>query len=361
MLASPALFLSLLASGREPTNRAGPSPPPPTHLFVGGLGYCGARIAATFHGTYPGCAVSGTVRSPERRDALLADRPAWLTGAVHVIDLDDEYAGLDSAGVADLASASHVVQTVAPIADFDKDPLLALHGSDIRASSSLRYVGYLSSTGVYGDHEGAWVTEEGSELRCVDAKSRARIVAEKEWGALERDDGGSPRVDFFRCGGIYGPGRGPLFSTESLQPPEAQSPSGEDISGPPKYVNRILVDDICGALLAAASRGRPPSPGGAAFNLVDDHPAPRRRVVAEARRLRSSRGGAGGDGRREPGGAAGTAARATATKARQRVTRSTGNKRCRNARLKETYGWEPTAPSYKEGLALLLERSDLRQ
>ena len=93
----------------------------------------------------------------------------------------------------------------------------------------LKYVVYMSSTGVYGNHDGDWVSEEDDNvLFCTDAKSLARIKAEKEWGKLEQQqhihqkgDAEShisipTRVDYFRCGGIYGPGRGPLFSSTTL-------------------------------------------------------------------------------------------------------------------------------------------------
>ena len=87
----------------------------PERLFVGGLGYCGLRIAEQFHKTY-NCAVAGCVRSAEKRDALSSQYP-WLE--THVLDLDDTYAGLDANGREALASATHIVETVAPIADFD--------------------------------------------------------------------------------------------------------------------------------------------------------------------------------------------------------------------------------------------------
>lgn len=215
MLLYAPLLLALLGLPNS-SSISPPLPSPPTRVFIGGLGYCGSRIAAAIHEHYPDCIISGTVRSTERRDAILFSPPAWLTGHVHVLDLDDSYSGLsagEEGGVADLMSASHIIQTVAPIADFDRDPLLALHEDKLISSTKLQYVGYVSSTGVYGDYSGDWVTEE-SELRCIDAKSRARVVAEKEWTKLEKeseDSGDGPRVDCFRCGGIYGPGRGPLL------------------------------------------------------------------------------------------------------------------------------------------------------
>lgn len=266
------------------------------------------------------------------------------------MDVDENYVGMDASGVADLVGADTLIQTVAPIADHDRDPYLALHGESIRASSALNYVAYVSSTGVYGDHDGGWVNE-GSELRCVDSKSLARVRAEEEWGALERDvdpgGNGGPRVDCFRCGGIYGPGRGPLFSPlESLTEAVVSSPA-EDDELPAKYVNRILVDDICMAILCGAAGGRPYHPGGRAYNLVDDDPAPRRDVIAEARRLiLASRGEDEADA---------SSSGSTMSGRRRRVSRSTGNKRCRNDRLKEEYGWKPGAPSFREGLASLMD------
>ncbi|KAL7539321.1 hypothetical protein ACHAXR_009190 [Thalassiosira sp. AJA248-18] len=277
-------------------------------VFIGGLGYCGSRIAAAIHSSYPNCIISGTVRSAERRDGMLSSPPNWLTG-------------------------------------------------------------------VYGDHDGEWVNEE-SELRCVDVKSMARVRAEREWMQLEKGDGGDTlgddgvRVDCFRCGGIYGPGRGLLFSSmESLNQALADDEGAAEDAGDnkndetqqqqqrtiPKYVNRILVDDICSAILASIS-GERSRCGGRAYNLVDDDPVPRREVVAEARRLLLSK-----DSREKPQQDRGTETTPATKNTRRRISRAAGNKRCDNKRLKEEYGWELTAPTYREGLALLLENYVLFQ
>jgi nucleoside-diphosphate-sugar epimerase len=313
---------------------------PPSHLFISGLGYCGTEIAARFRETFPECKISGSVRSVERKNAMLA-HPHSPWSNVHILDLDDQYLGLDVDGLSDLLQATHIIQTVAPIADFDRDPLLALHGSKIQESKNLVWVGYLSSTGVYGNYDGAWVSED-SELRCTDNKSLARVEAEKEWQLLEIDEGG-PRIDCFRCGGIYGPGRGPLFAPDR----EIKASLGEplmDDGSLPKYVNRILVDDICGAMLAAVSSDRPRH-AGRAFNLVDDDPAPRQSVIVEARRLR------GLDEEQVPSPS--EEASGSVMPNKRRPSRGTGNKRCRNDRLKEEYGWQLKAPTFREGLALL--------
>ena len=109
----------------------------PERLFLGGLGYCGLRIAQKFHDTY-GCKVAGCVRSAEKQAALTKSYP-WLEA--HVLDLDNTYQGLDQKGREALASATHIVETVAPIADFDEDPLLALHADCFGKS---QWVAYLS-------------------------------------------------------------------------------------------------------------------------------------------------------------------------------------------------------------------------
>ena len=265
----------------------------------------------------------------------------WLQ--VHVLDLDGNYSGLDRDGVTDLAGASHIIQTVAPIADFDRDPLLALHGSVIRNEmANLEWVGYLSSTGVYGDHGGGWVDED-STLQCADRKSLARVEAEKEWRSIEYPEGAiGTRVDCFRCGGIYGPGRS-VLSSAAKEMPVATPRTAE--GAVPKYVNRILVDDIVGAMLTAASSDRLKK-NGRAYNLVDDEPATRGEVLKEARRLL---------GLKEASVRSSPESGIKGSDIKRRISRNTGNKRCLNHRLKEEYGWKLKAPTYREGLQLLVE------
>ena len=340
----------------------------PTNIFIGGLGYVGSRLASTLKKEYPHAYISGTVRSVERRDGLLSsssyNNKEQYIDNVHVLDIDNEYIGLDNNGLEDLINADTIIQTVAPIADFDTDPLLAFHGDKLLETEKLKYVVYISSTGVYGNHDGDWVSEEDDNaLLCTDAKSLARIKAEKAWGKLEQHhhiqqekEGDTEnhisciptRVDYFRCGGIYGPGRGPLFSSSTtMDTLTNDTPPEEDEDTPIiKYVNRILVDDICSAVLSGMNGSRPIYSGGRAYNCVDDDPAPRRDVMAEARRLLMS---IRGEEETQP---------TTSWKnngRRRRISRGTGNKRCKNTRLKEEYGWKPVAPTYREGLASLLE------
>lgn len=124
------------------------------------------------------------------------------------------------------------------------------------------------------------------------------------------------------------------------------TPSEEDEDMPIKYVNRILVDDICSAVLSGINGSRPTYSGGRAYNCVDDDPAPRSDVMAEARRLLMSIQG-------EEETQSTTSGKNNSR--RRRISRGTGNKRCKNTRLKEEYGWQLTAPTYREGMASLLE------
>jgi len=266
----------------------------PERIFIGGLGYCGLRIAEQFHYAY-GCNVAGCVRSAEKRDALSSQYP-WLEA--HVLDLDNTYQGLDKKGRAALARATHIIETVAPIADFDEDPLLALHGDCFGEN---QWVAYLSSTGVYGDHAGAWIDEDAA-LLCTDAKSKARVGAEQAFSEYD--------AVVLRLGGIYGPGRS-LLDAQRRKASTSEKP-----------VNRIHVDDIAGALIALADR----DVRATTYNVVDDDPAPRSAVSAFADELIG------------PAKAKGAA----------KPSRGTGSKRCRNAKLREVY--ELLAPTYREGL-----------
>ena len=277
----------------------------PQRVFVCGLGYCGLRAADAFHEAYPSCAVAGSVRSAEKAAALRSARP-WLE--TFVFDLDATYRGLDEAGAAALGASTHVVATMPPIADGDEDPLLALHGVPEGA-----WACYLSTTGVYGDHGGQWI-DETAEVRAADARSRARIAAEARY--LEREG------VVFRLGGIYGPGRSLLDKARAV-PTRADAPG--------KFVNRIFVDDVAGAAVAAAAA----DVRSEVFNVVDDLPAPRAEVLAFAQTLA-----------KHPPPPADAPSRAPL-----RAARSSGSKRCSNAKLREVY--DLRAPTYEEGLATI--------
>ena len=185
-------------------------------LFVAGCGYVGLRVANEARAR--GYEVSGSVRNAEKAENL---RAAGFDA--HIFDLDDGYTGLDDRGLAALASATHVLATVPPVADFDRDPLLALHGDALAAEgTSLRWAGYLSTTSVYGDHGGGWVDERAETRVPAGGRAAARLQAEREWLELRaRAAAGWRRTS---SASPASTGRGARRCTRSRAPPARASP-----------------------------------------------------------------------------------------------------------------------------------------
>ncbi|MGE0239050.1 MAG: SDR family oxidoreductase, partial [Parvibaculaceae bacterium] len=147
------------------------------------------------------------------------------------------------------------------------DPVLSCHRDDLaRLEGSLRWAGYLSTTGVYGDRGGEWV-DETSPLAPTTARGERRLAAETAWRAL-----GLP-LHIFRLAGIYGPGRNQLVSL--------RDGTAKRIVRKGQVFSRIHVDDIAGVLAASIDK---PDPG-QAYNVCDDEPCPPQDVVAFAATL----------------------------------------------------------------------------
>ncbi len=161
-----------------------------------------------------------------------------------------------------LAEATHILASAAP--DGLGDPFLR-DTADI-ARSKATWVGYLSTTGVYGDHHGGWVDED-TPLTPASDRGRQRVLAENQWRAT-----GLP-VHIFRLAGIYGPGRGPFE--------KVRDGTARRIIKPGQVFGRIHVDDIAQVLRASI---RQPNPG-AAYNVCDDNPCPPEEVLSYAARL----------------------------------------------------------------------------
>jgi len=206
------------------------------HLLILGLGYSAGRIADAARAA--GFAITA-VRSRPGDGVLTLDSP-------------------DLPGV--LASASHILSSVPPAAD-GNDPVLAAHGDAI-ARAPARWIGYLSSTGVYGDVGGAWVDETAPRQ----GRRAGRNLADERWEALH------PQARVFRLPGIYGPGRSALDRLRAG--PVAR------IDKPGHVFSRIHVDDIAAAVLASMAGGAP-----GLYNIADDLPAPGEAVTAAAGRL----------------------------------------------------------------------------
>ena len=168
-----------------------------------------------------------------------------------------------------LDAAEHLLISIAP--GPVGDPVLALLGDEIaNRAKQFQWVGYLSTTGVYGDHDGGWVSEDSAREPSTE-RGKLRVIAEDQWLGLGRETG--LPVHIFRLAGIYGPGRGPF---EKLRNGTARR-----IVKPGQVFSRIHVDDIAQVLSASIQHPNP----GTAYNVCDDDPAPPEEVIAEAARL----------------------------------------------------------------------------
>jgi nucleoside-diphosphate-sugar epimerase len=216
-----------------------------------------------------------------------------------------------------LAQATHLLTSVAP---GDGDPVLQAIGPQI-AASQLQWVGYLSTTAVYGHHNGDWV-DETTPLAPTTARGAARVQAEADWTAL-----GLP-LHIFRLAGIYGPGRGPFE--------KVRDGSARRIHKAGQVFSRIHVDDIAHVLHAALLR---PHPG--IYNVCDDDPASPEDILGLAAELLGL-----------PPPPIVPYEQADMTP----MARSfyAENKRVRNDRIKTVLGVKLDYPTYREGLAAIL-------
>jgi nucleoside-diphosphate-sugar epimerase len=197
-----------------------------------------------------GWTVYGTTRSAEKAASLKAQ------GITPIIWPSTDLAPF-------IEKASHVLTSVSPTAD--GDAVLHAHGNDLR-NGEFEWVGYLSTTGVYGDHGGAWVDED-TPLTPTTKRGEMRREAEAAWTAL-----GLP-LHIFRLAGIYGPNRGPFA--------KVRAGTARRIIKKGQIFSRIHVDDIAQVLKASINAPR----AGAVYNLCDDDPAPPEDVIGYAAQL----------------------------------------------------------------------------
>lgn len=270
-----------------------------------GHGYSAAALAAR---VLPmGWNVLGTTRKPERAELLRAQ------GVTPLIVGTDDIAGA-------VHNATHLLSSAGPSAE--GDPFLPLLASAIEAAPNLSWIGYLSTTGVYGDRGGDWVDEE-SATKPESTRGQWRLAAEQDWRAL----GGH----IFRLAGIYGPGRGPFSKVRSGQ--------ARRIIKQGQVFGRIHADDI--AQIVAASMARP-NPG-QIYNCSDDMPAPPQDVIGYAAQLL---------------GLPLPSEEPFETAEMSPMARSfyAANRRVRNTRIKSELGVRLLYPDYKVGLRDLLKR-----
>lgn len=277
-------------------------------LIIAGLGYVGHAVAKAAASV--GWRVMGTSRQPAAMQAL---------AGIEVI-------GFDQAGPA-FAAATHWLITTPP--DDAGDPVLRHHAAALAAGNQ-RWIGYLSTTGVYGDRGGA-VVDEATPPAPGQPRSQRRLAAEHAWRAA-RPAGAA--LDICRVGGIYGPGRAPFA--------ELRAGVARRVVKPGHSFSRIHRDDIAHAIMAAINN--PPSPGCRVLNFVDDEPADSAAVMAEAARLL---------GMAPPPAIPFEEARASMSP--MALSFWSENRRVANAATKAALGIEWRYPSYREGLAASME------
>ena len=226
----------------------------PGRLFCFGLGYTAEALGRTLMAD--GWSVAGTCREAARRDEL-----AGLGIDVWLFDGEDALADPWAA----LAGVTHLLASAPPGGDGDN--AVFRHGLDIAEVESLDWIGYLSTTGVYGNHRGLWV-DEATPLSPSGARGRNRALAEDQWLEFWSSYGIPTQV--FRLAGIYGPGRSPL---DTVRQGRAQR-----IDKQGQVFSRIHVDDIVAVLRASMSQ----PDGGRVYNVCDDKPAPPQDAVAFA-------------------------------------------------------------------------------
>ncbi|WP_375688145.1 SDR family oxidoreductase [Pseudooceanicola sp. LIPI14-2-Ac024] len=257
-----------------------------------------------------GWTIHATTRSAEKAEALRGE------GVIpHV------FPGADLTQA--LSEATHLLVSAGP--DAEGDPMLRnLRDAIAARAAAFDWVGYLSTTGVYGDHDGGWV-DEATPLTPSTRRGQWRVAAEAEWQAIP----GLP-LHIFRLAGIYGPGRGPFA--------KVRNGTARRIVKPGQVFSRIHVEDIAQVLAASIDRPNP----GAVYNLCDDDPAPPENVIAHAAELL---------------GLPLPPAEDFATAEMTPMARSfyAESKRVRNDRIKDELGVRLRYPTYRDGLRALLD------
>lgn len=287
-----------------------------SHLLAIGLGYSATELAGRL--ARKGWRISGTATALAGTEA----------GRALGYDMQVFNGTAPSASIVQtLATVTHLVLSAPP--DADGDPVFRHHARDLAAAPLLTWIGYLSTIGVYGNHDGAWV-DETIPATPASERSRRRLVAETQWLEFAKLNGKIAKI--FRLAGIYGPGRSAIDNI--------RDGSARRVVKPGQVFNRTHVADIATVLEAAISgNGRH-----TIYNVTDDEPAPPQDVIAFAAQLMGV-------------AAPQELAFEDAALTPMGVSFFSENKRVRNQRIKSDLGVTLRYPTYREGLAALLKSS----
>lgn len=275
------------------------------HLFCFGLGYCAQYLAAALQGQ--DWQFSATTRSSFSKilgvDMHLFDNMVYLPHNI-----------------------THMLISIPPAEE--GDIVLNNFKKHILHLKELKWIGYLSSTGVYGDCHGAWVDEQ-SKINGDNPFAKKRIVAEEQWLSLHQEF--QLPVHIFRLSGIYGHGRNPIEKIISGQ--------GQIIKKPGQIFSRIHVEDIVQILLQSM---KVPTPN-EVFNMADDHPVSAEEVMLYAYELLKI----------EPPKPV-TLEQSDLSEMAKRFYME--SRKVKNNKIKQMFGIKLRYPTYKEGLNAIFEK-----
>lgn len=288
----------------------------PGRFFCFGMGYSATALARRLMAE--GWSVAGTSRSPDGVAALREQ-------GIDAYSFDGSAPMDDAADI--LCDVTHLLSSVPPDG-VTADPVLQHHFDDIARMPNLKWAGYLSTTGVYGDRNGGWVDEDSAQ-EPTGPRGMRRAAAEARWLDLWWEE--EVPVHLFRLAGIYGPGRNALETVKAGR--------AKRINKPGQVFSRIHVDDIVNVLLASFDKPHP----GRAYNVCDDDPAAPEQVIAYACDLLGVERPT-----LVPLEEAGLSPMA--------LSFYRDNKRVSNARIKDELGVTLAWPDYKAGLNALLKQ-----
>ena len=285
-----------------------------SHLFCFGYGYTARYLSQSLQ--TQGWQITGTYRHQASIEAFSQDNvtPVAYAGTQPIDNIADVLEGV-----------THILVSIPP--DENGDIAARHHGDDlINLGSDLNWLGYLSTTGVYGDRQGAWVDETTPSAPTTE-RGRRRTKAEADWCDLANQ--GVP-AHLFRLAGIYGPGRNQLETVKAG--------TARRIVKPGQMFGRIHVDDIVRVLMASI---KTPTPG-EAYNVCDDEPAPPQDVISFAAELLNM----------APPPEIAFDQADLSQKAKSFYAE---NKKVANNKIKQQLGIQLTYPAYREGLTTLLK------
>jgi nucleoside-diphosphate-sugar epimerase len=289
-------------------------------LLIFGFGYSAQRLALQHRPAFE--SLAGTVRSSEKAARLRQQ-------GLQALYWPDAQADFEAA----FAAATHLLISTPP--DEAGDPVLRRLGARIAARRDLAWIGYWSTVAVYGDQHGGWV-DEATPARPGSPRGQARLAAEQGWADVAGQSGAALHI--LRLPGIYGPGRSAID--------QLRDGTARRLIKPGQVFNRIHVDDIAGATLAAM-RAASQLAGTQVFNITDDEPAPPQDVVAHAAALL--------DLPCPP-----ETPFETATLGPMARSFYGENKRVANRRMRDRLGYRLRYPTYREGLAAIVAEGQAR-